>query len=388
MSFSSRLDHIAPFQVVEVLTRAKALEAAGRRICHLEAGEPDFASAQPIIAAGQQALADGATYYSQATGLPALKQALVRHYEQYYGVSVDERRIFITPGASAALMMIAALLMDEGKSLLMTDPGYPCNKNFLRLFGGDGRMVPVGPAQRYQLNAALAEQYWDDSVVGALVASPANPTGQMIAPEDLKALYQVVRQRGGSLVVDEIYHCLTFGFEAKTALDLGDDVFVVNSFSKYFGMTGWRLGWCIVPEAAIDALERLAQNLFISMSTMGQYAALAAFEPETLEILEQRREVFNTRRQFLLPAVRELGFDIPLDPVGALYLYADASRFTQDSQAFCLRLLEEHGVALTPGTDFGTHRANEHVRLSYTTSLDELQRAVDIMAKALPKVAD
>jgi aspartate/methionine/tyrosine aminotransferase len=317
-----------------------------------------------------------------------LKQALVRHYESYYGVSIDERRILITPGASAALMMVAALLMDEGKTLLMTDPGYPCNKNFLRLFGGDGRMVPVGPEQRYQLNAQLAEEYWDDSVQGALVASPANPTGQMIEPDALKDLYDVVRRKGGSLIVDEIYHCLTFGFEAKTALELGDDVFVINSFSKYFGMTGWRLGWCIVPEAAVDALERLAQNLFISMSTMGQYAALAAFEPETLEILEQRREIFNERRKFLLPAVRELGFDIPLDPVGALYLYADASRFTTDSQAFCMRLLEEHGVALTPGTDFGQHRANEHIRFSYTTSMDELQRAVDILARALPTVAD
>jgi aspartate/methionine/tyrosine aminotransferase len=388
VAFSSRLDHIAPFQVVEVLTRAKALEAEGRHICHLEAGEPDFASADPIIKAGQAALSAGATYYSQATGLPALKQALVRHYESYYGVSIDERRILITPGASAALMMVAALLMDEGKTLLMTDPGYPCNKNFLRLFGGDGRMVPVGPEQRYQLNAQLAEEYWDDSVQGALVASPANPTGQMIEPDALKDLYDVVRRKGGSLIVDEIYHCLTFGFEAKTALELGDDVFVINSFSKYFGMTGWRLGWCIVPEAAVDALERLAQNLFISMSTMGQYAALAAFEPETLEILEQRREIFNERRKFLLPAVRELGFDIPLDPVGALYLYADASRFTTDSQAFCMRLLEEHGVALTPGTDFGQHRANEHIRFSYTTSMDELQRAVDILARALPTVAD
>lgn len=383
MAFSNRLDNVDAFQVVEVLARARELEAQGRHICHLEAGEPDFASAEPIIRAGQQALADGATYYSQATGLPALKDALVRHYRDDYGVAVDPRRILITPGASAALMMVSALLVDKGQTLLMTDPGYPCNKNFLRLFGGDGRMVPVGPEDNYQLSAALAEKYWDDSTVGALVASPANPTGQLLEHSALTDLHGVIKAKGGTLVVDEIYHGLTFGFEARTALELGDDVFVVNSFSKYFGMTGWRLGWCVVPEAAVSALERLAQNLFISMSTMGQFAALAAFEPETRKILEQRRQIFADRQAFLLPALRNLGFEIPLAPVGALYLYADASRFTSDSHQFCMKMLEEHGVAMTPGTDFGTHRANEHVRFAYTTSMEELQRAVEILGKAL-----
>lgn len=382
-AFADRLNDIEPFRVVEVLTKAKALEAAGRNIMHMEAGEPDFATALPIIHAGQKALADGATYYSQAQGIPELKEALSRYYQSEYQLDIDPKRIIITPGASGALLLIAALLINPGDGMLMADPGYPCNRHFLRLVEGEGQLVPVWPEQRYQLTAEIAEKAWRDNTMGALVASPANPTGEILTAEQLKDLHELTKRKGGYLVVDEIYHGLTYGEPAPSILSITDEAFVINSFSKYFGMTGWRLGWMVAPENAVDELERLAQNIFISMSTMGQYAALAAFEPKTREILDERRDIFAARRDFLLPELRNIGFHIPTTPAGALYLYADATKFTQNSQQFCLDMLEQHGVAMTPGLDFGHHRSNEHVRFSYTTGLDKLEQAVEVLSKVL-----
>ena len=374
--YARRLTDIEPFRVVEVLTRAKQLAAQGHDIVHLEAGEPDFATALPIIEAGRAALARGETYYSQAAGIPELREALSRFYHDEYGIDVAPGRIMITPGASGALLLLSLLLVNPGEGVLLADPGYPCNRNFLRMVEGEGQLVPVGPEHRYQLNGALAHQHWQDNTVGVLVASPANPTGEMLTKDELQGLVDVCQQRQGHLIVDEIYHGLTYGVKAPSVLELTDQAFVINSFSKYFGMTGWRLGWLVAPEAAVPELERLAQNLFISMSTMGQKAALAAFEPATRMILDARREEFARRRDFLLPELRRLGFVIPTVPAGALYLYADASRFTNDSQAFCLALLEKHGIALTPGADFGRHRANQHVRFSFTTGMARLEEAV------------
>ncbi len=381
--FADRVAEIEPFRVVEVLERATELATAGRDIVHMAAGEPDFATAGPIIEAGRAALAAGETHYSQAAGIPPLREALSRHYADTYGLDIPPSRIMVTPGASGALLLIAALLMNPGDGMLMTDPGYPCNRHFMRLVEGRGQLVPVGADSNYQLTGELAGQHWQDNTIGAMVASPANPTGTALSREELAALSQAVRARGGHLLVDEIYHGL--GYEASTpsVLEVDPDAFVINSFSKYFGMTGWRLGWLVAPEAAVAEMEKMAQNLFISMSTMAQYAALAGFEPATREILEERREIFRQRRDFLLPAIQDIGFEVPCKPQGAFYIYADASRFTQDSQAFCLKLLEEHGVALTPGLDFGHHRANEHLRFSYTTSLDRLELAVERLARVL-----
>ncbi|MEZ5509933.1 MAG: pyridoxal phosphate-dependent aminotransferase [Gammaproteobacteria bacterium] len=381
--FARRLVDIEPFRVVEVLTRAKQLAAQGRDIVHLEAGEPDFATAAPIIAAGQAALARGETYYTQAAGIPELREALSRFYYDEYGIDVAPSRIMITPGASGALLLLSLLLVNPGEGMLLADPGYPCNRNFLRMVEGEGQLVPVGPEQRYQLTGALAQQHWRDNTAGVLVASPANPTGEMLSRDELRDLVQVCQQRHGHLIVDEIYHGLTYGVKAPSVLEITDQAFVINSFSKYFGMTGWRLGWLVAPEAAVPELERLAQNLFISMSTMAQKAALAAFEPETRLILDARRDEFARRRDFLLPALRELGFGIPHTPAGALYLYADASRFTRNSQQFCLDLLEQHGVAITPGADFGRHRQQEHVRFSFTTGMDRLEEAVRRLERVL-----
>ncbi|MAT95001.1 MAG: aminotransferase [Halioglobus sp.] len=381
--FATRLADIEPFRVVEVLERATALAAAGEDIVHMAAGEPDFATAAPIVEAGRAALARGATHYSQAAGIPQLREALSRHYADSYGLDIAPGRIMVTPGASGALLLIAALLMDPGDGMLMTDPGYPCNRHFMRLVEGRGQLVPVGADTRYQLSGALVREHWREHTVGAMVASPANPTGTALSRQELAALSAAVRERRGYLLVDEIYHGLCYDGDAPSVLEVDDEAFVINSFSKYFGMTGWRLGWLVAPEAAVAEMEKLAQNLFISMSTMAQHAALAGFEPATREILEERRDIFRQRRDFLLPAVQELGFAVPCKPQGAFYIYADASRFTTDSQAFCLRLLEEHGVALTPGVDFGHHRAGEHLRFSYTTSMERLESAVERLGRVL-----
>lgn len=362
--------------MVEVLDRAKQLEAQGRDIIHLEAGEPDFATASPIIEAGRASLARGETGYSQAAGIPRLRQAISGYYRQQYGLDVAPGRIMVTPGASGALLLIAGLLINPGDGMLMTDPGYPCNRHFLRLVEGRGQLVPVGPEDNFQLTAALAEQHWLPNTIGAMVASPANPTGEILTRQQLSDLFQLCQQKAGELVVDEIYHGLSYSEDAPSILELTDQAFVINSFSKYFGMTGWRLGWLVAPERAVPALEKLAQNLFISMSTMGQHAALACFEPETRKILNARRAEFAARRDYLLPELRRLGFDIPHSPAGALYIYAGIQKFSTDSQQFCLEMLEQHGIAITPGADFGQYRANEHVRFAYTTSMDRLQEAV------------
>ncbi|MEZ5568789.1 MAG: pyridoxal phosphate-dependent aminotransferase [Halioglobus sp.] len=381
--FAARVADIEPFRVVEVLERATQLAAAGADIVHMAAGEPDFATAAPIVEAGRAALARGATHYSQAAGIPPLREALSRHYADTYGLDIAPSRIMVTPGASGALLLIAALLMNPGDGMLMTDPGYPCNRHFMRLVEGRGQLVPVDARTQYQLTGPLVDAHWQDSTVGALVASPANPTGTALSKPALADLARAVRARGGHLLVDEIYHGLCYDGEAPSVLEVDNDAFVINSFSKYFGMTGWRLGWLVAPEAAVLEMEKLAQNLFISMSTMAQYAALAGFEPATREILDQRRDIFRQRRDFLLPALQSLGFDVPCSPQGAFYIYADASRFTGDSQAFCLQLLEEHGIALTPGVDFGQHRANTHLRFSYTTSMPRLEVAVERLSRVL-----
>ena len=384
--YARRLDDIEPFHVVEVLTRARALAASGRDIVHLAAGEPDFATAGPIVEAGRQALARGATHYSEAAGIPALREAISDYYCSEYGLHISPARIMVTPGASGALLLLSALLLNPGEGMLMTDPGYPCNRHFLRLFEGEGQLVPAGAATRYQLTAGLVAEHWRDNTVGVMVASPANPTGTALGRAELADLASEVRARSGYLVVDEIYHGLGYDAPTPSVLEVDADAFVINSFSKYFGMTGWRLGWLVAPEDAVSEMEKLAQNLFISLSTMAQHAALAGFAPATREILDERRDIFRQRRDFLLPAVQSLGFEVPCRPEGAFYIYANASRFTTDSQAFCLQLLEEHGVALTPGVDFGHYRAREHLRFSYTTSMERLDQAVERLSTVLRPV--
>ena len=374
---------IAPFHVMALLARAKALEAAGRSIIHMEIGEPDFPTALPLIAAGQRALAEGRTRYTAAAGLPELRQAISAHYRQRYGVAVPAQRILVTPGGSGALQLATAVLVNPGDRVLLADPGYPCNRHFVRLVEGEAVGIPVGPETGYQLTAELVERFWDARTKAVLLASPANPTGTVIAPEELAALVAAVEARGGRLIMDEIYHGLVYGPPVQTALALSDRVFVVNSFSKYYGMTGWRLGWLVAPAESVGDVEKLAQNLFLAASTPAQYTALAAFEPEAQAIFEERRREFQARRDFLLPALRRLGFEIPAAPDGAFYLYADCGRFTDDSYGFALRLLEETGVAVTPGIDFGHHQPQRHLRFTYTNAIARLAEGVERLQRAL-----
>lgn len=383
--YSRRSHEIAPFHVMSLLARAQALEQAGHDVIHLEIGEPDFTTAEPVVRAGQAALAAGHTRYTAAGGLPALRQAISGFYRSHYALDIDPERILVTPGGSGALLLASSLLVDPGRHWLLADPGYPCNRHFLRLVEGGAQLVPVGPETAYQLTPSLVEQHWNADSVGALVASPANPTGTVLSADELAALSQSLHARGGHLVVDEIYHGLTYGLDAPSVLQVDDSAFVLNSFSKYFGMTGWRLGWLVAPPAAVPDLEKLAQNLYISASSIAQHAALACFSEESMAIFEQRREAFRQRRDFLLPALRELSFRIEVEPQGAFYLYADVSAFTDDAQAFCAHFLETEHVAFTPGLDFGFHRANQHVRLAYTQEVPRLQEAVARIARGLKR---
>lgn len=374
---------IAPFHVMALLARARELEATGRTIIHMEIGEPDFPTAAPIIAAGQQALMAGHTRYTAAAGLPALRQAIADQYQKRYGVAISPRRILVTPGASGALQLATAILIDPGDRVLLADPGYPCNRHFVRLVEGEAVGIPVGPETGYQLTAELVERHWDARTKAVLLASPANPTGTVIPPNELAALIAAVESRGGRVIMDEIYHGLIYGAPIQTALAYSDHVLVINSFSKYYGMTGWRLGWLVAPDDCIDAAEKLAQNLFLAASTPAQHAALAAFGAEAQAISEARRYEFQARRDFLLPALRELGFHIPITPDGAFYLYADCGRFTDNSYDFALGLLERSGVAITPGIDFGHHLPQQHVRFAYTNAIPQLAEGVERLRRVL-----
>jgi aspartate/methionine/tyrosine aminotransferase len=383
-----RADAISPFHVMDILAQAKALQAQGRDVIHMEVGEPDFDTAAPIIEAGIEALKQAKTHYTPALGLPELRQAIADWYQNHYKVKVSAERVVVTPGASGALLLVMGALLEKDQKVMLADPGYPCNRHFARFVEGQVNAVPVGAEQNYQLNPEHIAQYWDDDTRIALLASPSNPTGTVLNEAELKALSAAVKQRHGTLVVDEIYHGLTYDdFQAPTALAVDNDAFVINSFSKFFGMTGWRLGWLIVPEAYIDVMDKLAQNLYLAAPTMSQHAALAAFEPRTLAILEQRRQILEQRRNVLLPALQALGFQIPVTPRGAFYLYADCSSFLSeklpDSMALSRYLLNEAGVAITPGLDFGEFQAEKHCRFAYTTDEERLLEAVHRAAKAL-----
>ena len=378
---ASRTRDIEPFHVMELLTRAKALEAAGRDVIHMEVGEPDFPTPEPMLQAAQQAITAGKVFYTPALGLPELREAIAAFYASRYGVSVPASRIVVTAGASGALTLALACLCDPGRKWLLTDPGYPANRHFVRSFEGVPVGMPVGPTSNFQPTPALLEAYWDTGTDGLIVASPANPTGTMLAAPELAALHAFAQGRNGHFIVDEIYHGLTYEGDAPTALAAADDLWMVQSFSKYFQMTGWRLGWLVVPDAYVRDIEKLAQNLFISPSTPAQHAALAAFQPSTIAILEERRAEFRRRRDFLAPALEALGFKVTARPQGAFYLYCDSSALAQDSFALAMRMLDEAGVAATPGLDFGHHEPQKHIRFAYTTGVERLQEAMSRLGR-------
>lgn len=374
---AARLDDIEPFRVMQVLARAQALEAEGRSIVHLEVGEPDFPTPAPVVAAGMAALAAGHTRYTPALGLPALRLAIAGYYSRRHHVRVDPERVAVTPGASGALLLALAALFNPGDEVLMADPGYPCNRHFAHLLEAHPVGIAVGPETGFQLTANLVARHWGPRTRGVLVANPGNPTGTVISAAELRAIHDLVRERHGWLLVDEIYHELTYDREEPSAAALYGDVIVINSFSKYWCMTGWRLGWLLAPERVMPAIDRLAQNIFLAAPTPAQYAALAAFTPECRPILEARKAELRQRRDWLVPELRRLGFGIPIEPQGAFYIYADVSSHAVDGRAFADRLLTEAGVAITPGNDFGRYQAARHVRFAYTTGLDDLRAAVE-----------
>ena len=380
---AARVAEIAPFHVMEVQTAARALEAAGRSVVHMEIGEPDFPTPAPVIAAAQRAIAAGDLYYTAALGLPALREAIARHYADHYGVHVAPERVVVTAGSSAALLLVLALIVNRDDRILMADPNYPCNRHFVRVLEGDPVGIPVGPDTSYQLTADLVAANWTSRTRGALIASPSNPTGTVVTHDEMRRIASAVAARGGHLIVDEIYLALTYGSRPRSVLDFASDAFVISSFSKYFNMTGWRLGWLVAPERHVRDIEKLAQNLYISPASPSQRAALACFLPETLAILEQRRLAFEKRRDFLVPSLRGLGFRIPVMPTGGFFVYADCSAFGDDSERFCREVLQGCGVAFTPGIDFGVNRAAQHVRLAYTIEQAKLADGVARLSRFL-----
>src|SRR5882724_4133445 len=382
---AARMADIEPFHVMDAQNRAHELEATGRRIVHMEIGQPDFAAPPAVAEAAIEAIRKRRLGYTASIGIPQLRQAISDYYRDRFGVAVPPSRIVVTAGASGAFLLVLGALVDPGDEVLLPDPCYPCNRHFVRLFEGRPRTIPVDEGSRYQLTAADVRSNWGKATRGVLLASPSNPTGTSIAREELRAIVDTVRDLGGFVLVDEIYQGLVYTSKASTVLDLADDIFVVNSFSKYFCMTGWRLGWIVAPEPYVREIEKLAQNAFICPPAPAQYAALAAFRPETLAVLEERREQFRRRRDFMVPALRDLGFRIPLDPEGAFYIYAGCEAFSNDSGRFAFRILEEAGVAITPGLDFGSNAPERHVRFAYTRSLEDLKEGVDNLARVLSR---
>ncbi|HXE37076.1 MAG TPA: pyridoxal phosphate-dependent aminotransferase [Azonexus sp.] len=374
---AQRLAEIEPFHVVELLTRARQLEAEGRDIIHMEVGEPDFPTPEPIARAAVAAIQHGKTLYTQALGLPELRAAISSFYRERYGAVVPASRIAVTNGASGALNLAFACLADPGSEWLLADPGYPCNRHILRTYEGRPVAIPVGPGSNFQPTPEQVRSAWNERTAGLLVATPANPTGTLLTLPEVKALAAVCREKQGHFLVDEIYHGLTYETDAATACAAGDDIWVINSFSKYFQMTGWRLGWMVIPEDYIRDVEKLAQNLVLCPSTPAQHAALAAFDPATIAILETRRAEFRKRRDFLAPALEAIGFRVTARPEGAFYLYCDCSALADDSFALARDLLEKTGVAATPGLDFGSNEPEKHIRFAYTTGVERLAEAAE-----------
>jgi len=386
MHISSRAQNIEPFYVMEV---AKAASALAAKVAHTDApmvflniGEPDFTAPPLVQAAAEKAIHDGVTQYTAATGLPALRERISAWYASRFGVQVSAQRIVVTAGASAALHLACMALIEPGDEVLMPDPSYPCNRHFVSAAEGKAVLLETTAEERFQLSAAKVESAWGPRTRGVLLASPSNPTGTSIHPDELRRIHAVVQARGGITLIDEIYLALSHDDQfGHTALAIDDQVISINSFSKYFNMTGWRLGWMVVPEALVPVIERLAQNLFICPSTIAQHAALACFEPESIALYEARRAEFKARRDYFIPALRALGFGVPVEPDGAFYVWADCSELCKrlglkSSWEFAFEVMQRAHVAITPGRDFGTAQTAQFVRFSTASSMKQLETAV------------
>ena len=387
MQISQRAQRIEPFYVMEVGKAARELATQVARsdapMIFLNIGEPDFTAPPLVQEAAARAIRDGLTHYTPAIGLPELRERISAWYRSHFGVSVPASRIVVTAGASAALQLACLALIEAGDEVLMSDPSYPCNRHFVAAADGTAVLIPTTAQERFQLSADKVQAAWGDKTRGVLLASPSNPTGTSIAPDELRRIHEVVQARGGITLIDEIYlglsHDEAYG---HTALALDDQIISINSFSKYFNMTGWRLGWMVVPEALVPVIERLAQNLFICPSTIAQYAALACFEPESLAEYERRRAEFKARRDYFIPALDALGLSVPVMPDGAFYAWADCSAAcarlgVQGSWDLAFELMRRAHVAVTPGRDFGHADTGHFIRFSTANSMPQLRSAID-----------
>ncbi|WP_439683243.1 pyridoxal phosphate-dependent aminotransferase [Cupriavidus oxalaticus] len=385
LATAARVANINAFHVMELAKQAAELERAGRHIVHMGIGEPDFTAAEPVVRAAEAAMRRGVTQYTGALGIHPLREAIAGYYKTAYGLDIPARRVIVTAGASGALLLACAVLVEIGAEVLMPDPSYPCNRHFVAAFDGAARMIPSGPAERFQLTAAQVEANWSGPTRGVLLATPSNPTGTSILPDELGRILQAVRARNGFAIVDEIYQGLSYDAAPVSALSLDDDVVTVNSFSKYFNMTGWRLGWLVVPDALVEAFEKVAQNLFICASAVAQYAALACFTPEALAIYDERKAEFRRRRDLIVPALEALGLRVPVRPDGAFYVYADCRGVNHpaagDADRLTQAMLHDAGVVMVPGQDFGPHTASDYIRISYATSRENIEEAMTRLAR-------
>jgi aspartate/methionine/tyrosine aminotransferase len=384
-ALAARTETIAPFFVMELVKRADQLAAQGAPIIHLSIGEPDFTAPPPVTRAVTEAAQSGQTQYTPAMGITPLREAIAGFYDSHWGQSVSPDQIMVTAGASAALSLACCALVNPGDGVLLTDPGYPCNRHFVSAFNGVPQMIECGPDQQFQMTSEAVESNWTDITRGVLVSTPSNPTGTSIAAPELEKILNAVRARGGFSIIDEIYLGLTYGDSQVSALHFGNDMVITNSFSKYFHMTGWRLGWLVIPPDMVSGFEKLAQNLYICASALAQRAAVACFNEESLQVYRERREAFRERRDYIVPALRSIGFEVPAEPDGAFYVYADISRFSDDSMTFALDVLDNAHVAMVPGADFGQADPKRYVRIGYANSMDNLKQAIDRLDKYLNK---
>ena len=382
---SNKALNIEPFHVVSLITRAMELEKQGKKIVNLVVGEPEFKTPKPIIDSAIKSLEQNKIRYSPSLGKVELRESIAKWYQDRERINLSYNKIAVTSGSSAALLLTMAVLLNPGNEVIISDPSYPCNRHFVAAMEGVATCVPVDSKTNYQLTLEKVKENWTEKTRAVLVSSPSNPTGGILDYEELEKIYSFVCSQGGYLIVDEIYRGISYDKEPVSATALGENVFVINSFSKYFCMTGWRLGWLVAPEKFIEKIEHLAQNLYISNSDIAQDAALSAFSPDVVSQLDSNLIHYKEQKDYLMNELLRIGFKIPVEPKGAFYIYADASNFTDDSYKFCWKILEDIGVAIAPGLDFGNYRSNIHVRFSFPKTINIMSEGIKRIDNYLTK---